>query len=94
MIILNSPVGGRYDDVAGQIDIYPTLLNLMGLEAYGWHGMGESIFQPGKARMAISSMTMAEEGDTAVNADKLKMLRDARKTSDRIIRTNYFEKHK
>lgn len=94
MIILNSPVGGRYDDVAGQIDIYPTLLNLMGLEAYGWHGMGESIFQPGKAGMAISSMTMAEEGDTAVNADKLKMLRDARKTSDRIIRTNYFEKHK
>lgn len=28
-IIVNSPVGMRYDKVMGQIDMYPTLLNLL-----------------------------------------------------------------
>ena len=39
LIILNSPVGMRYEDVMGQIDIYPTLLQLLGLERYPWKGM-------------------------------------------------------
>lgn len=42
-IVLNSPVGMRYDKFMGQIDIYPTLLNLMQLDAYRWHGLGQSI---------------------------------------------------
>lgn len=33
-IVLNSPVGMRYDKFMGQIDIYPTLLNLMQLDAF------------------------------------------------------------
>ncbi|MDE5922231.1 MAG: LTA synthase family protein, partial [Muribaculum sp.] len=43
LIIVNSPVGGRYDAVLGQADIYPTLLNLMKLDSYRWKGMGTSI---------------------------------------------------
>lgn len=45
-IVLNSPVGMRYDKFMGQIDIYPTLLNLMQLDAYRWHGLGQSILDP------------------------------------------------
>lgn len=47
-IVLNSPVGMRYDKFMGQIDIYPTLLNLMQLDAYRWHGLGQSILDPRK----------------------------------------------
>ena len=51
-IVLNSPVGMRYDKFMGQIDIYPTLLNLMQLDAYRWHGLGQSILDPRKQGVA------------------------------------------
>lgn len=52
-IVLNSPVGMRYDKFMGQIDIYPTLLNLMQLDAYRWHGLGQSILDPRKQGVAV-----------------------------------------
>ena len=36
LIIINSPVGMRYEKVMGQVDIYPTLLSLLGLDNYAW----------------------------------------------------------
>lgn len=53
LIVVNAPVGKRYEEVMGQIDIYPTLLDLMGLSHYPWRGMGVSIFHPGKAAYTI-----------------------------------------
>ena len=53
-IVLNSPVGMRYDKFMGQIDIYPTLLNLMQLDAYRWHGLGQSILDPRKQGVAVA----------------------------------------
>lgn len=85
-IVLNSPVGGRYDKVMGQIDMYPTLLNLMHLDDYEWKGMGQSIFTPGKPAFAISSMTNRIEGDTAgVDEAVFRNIKDARTVSDKII---------
>lgn len=85
-IVLNSPVGGRYDKVMGQIDMYPTLLNLMHLDDYEWKGMGQSIFTPGKPAFAISSMTNKIEGDTAgVDEAVFRNIKDARTVSDKII---------
>ena len=40
LIILNAPKGMRYEQVMGQIDIYPTLLQLLGLADYAWQGLG------------------------------------------------------
>lgn len=47
VIILNSPYSGTLTDEIGQIDLYPALLQLMGLTDYRWHGLGES-FLTGK----------------------------------------------
>ncbi|MCM1117285.1 MAG: LTA synthase family protein [Pseudoflavonifractor sp.] len=46
LIIVNSPRPGRFDFEAGQVDVYSTLLDAMGLCIYPWRGMGESFFSP------------------------------------------------
>ena len=91
LIILNSPISGRYDDVMGQIDIYPTLLQLMGLDDYEWKGMGQSIFEKGKPAYAISSMTNSVTGDSSDIDFRVKNnIEAARKISDKIISKDYF----
>lgn len=92
-ILLNSPVTGRHDDVMGQIDMYPTLLNLLGLDDYGWKGMGHSILSPDHPGMAIASMTNEIAGDTTgINPTLLRHMTDARSVSDGMIRTNFLGK--
>ena len=54
-IVVNSPVGLRYDAVMGQVDMYPTLLNLLHLDDYAWKGIGQSILDPSKAPAAVGS---------------------------------------
>ncbi len=91
LIILNSPIAGKYDQVMGQIDIYPTLLQLMGLNDYDWKGMGQSIFEKDKPAYAISSMTNYLIGDSSGVSDKVKEnIATARKISDKIIGKDYF----
>lgn len=91
LIVVNSPVGGRYDGILGQADIYPTLLNLMKLDSYRWKGMGQSILDPDKAPFAISSMTGEAVGDTtALSPAALSNIRTARAISDLIISTDAF----
>ena len=41
----------RYDKVMGQIDMYPTLLNLLQLDDYYWSGLGQSILDPCQERI-------------------------------------------
>lgn len=90
LIILNAPEGGTYEGIIGQIDIYPTLISLMGLRDYGWHGLGDNVLCDFTG-MAISSMSRMEVGDTAsVSADRLRLMRTARDISDKIIRKDYF----
>ncbi len=91
LIILNSPIPGRYDNVIGQIDIYPTLINLLGLDDYFWKGMGQSVFAADKAPFAISSMTQEIAGDTTNLAPGvLGHMLKARSISDAIIRADFF----
>ena len=35
----------RYEPVIGQIDVFPTLLDVMGANAYSWKGLGHSILR-------------------------------------------------
>lgn len=90
-IVLNSPVAGRHDRVMGQVDMYPTLLQLMGLDDYEWKGMGQSILDLNKPAYAISSMTNYVTGDTTgVDKDVMDNIANARKISDKIIAKDYF----
>lgn len=52
-IVVNSPIGIRYDKVMGQIDMYPTLLDLLKLDDYAWKGLGRSIFDPEKKPLRL-----------------------------------------
>ena len=92
LIILNAPAAMAYDGVMGQIDIYPTILELLGLCDYKWHGLGQSILDPSKAAVAVSPR-MVVKGDTAgVTAARLEHLHQAPEISDLIIRFNLLEK--
>lgn len=90
-IVLNSPVTLRYKKVMGQIDMYPTLLNLLHLEDYCWTGLGESILSPEKKGFAISSQ-MQIEGEDA-SPEEVEYKKDAYKISDKIIRYDYLAHH-
>lgn len=93
-IVLNAPVAMRYEQVFGQVDIFPTLLTMLGLEDYRWQGVGESLLSPAKIPAAISSMTGALEGDTTgISPDRLNHWSSARDISDAIIRSDYLGSH-
>ena len=55
----------RYDDVMGQVDVFPTILDVMGANAYSWKGLGHSILRyPVKG--AIQPRNMSVIGDSTV----------------------------
>lgn len=85
-IVLNSPAPMRYTEVMGQIDIYPTLLNLLGLEKFRWSGIGQSILDPRKPGIAISPRRKIEGDTSRVSKDELSRIRRSPVISDRIIR--------
>lgn len=45
LIVLNTPYTIKYQGKLGQIDVYPTLLDIMGANNYLWKGIGQSIFR-------------------------------------------------
>lgn len=88
-IVLNSPVEMRYDGVFGQVDMYPTLLDLLGFDDYGWRGLGHSLLNPAKLPFAISPQNEVVASDT-VPADILYHSRQAYEISDLMISCDYF----
>ena len=88
-IVLNSPVGMRYDKFMGQIDIYPTLLNLMHLDAYRWHGLGQSILDPRKQGVAVGSVMNVEGTGSDKEVERLK---EAHTVSDYMLRYDWLKR--
>lgn len=88
-IVLNSPVGMRYDKFMGQIDIYPTLLNLMQLDAYRWHGLGQSILDPRKEGVAVGSVMNVEGTGSDKEVERLK---EAHTVSDYMLRYDWLKR--
>lgn len=80
----------RYDKVLGQMDMYPTLLQLLGLDRYHWRGMGQSILDHAKKGVAVSPL-MEVVGDGSLSQDELRHYRDAYKVSDMMISCDYFK---
>jgi len=66
MIVLNSPQKLQYNAPIEQIDVYPTLLDLMGANHYNWKGLGCSIFRkngviiPEEERNRISNLMITK----------------------------------
>lgn len=90
-IVINSPVSLRYEKVMGQVDMYTTLLDLLGAEDYPWRGMGQSILSPDKKGYALSSQ-MEIIGDTVgVCPDEIAHAKKAWEISDLIICCDYFK---
>lgn len=87
-IVLNSPVGMRYNKFMGQIDIYPTLLNLMQLDAYRWHGLGQSILDPRKQGVAVGSVMNVEGTGSDKEVERLK---EAHTVSDYMLRYDWLK---
>ncbi len=85
-IVANAPVGGVYNKVMGQIDQYPTILNLMHLDHYAWKGMGQSILDPKKYPAAVGSDNMNVEMTGKVPAEEIERLTQAHRVSDWLIR--------
>ena len=80
----------RYNKVMGQIDIYPTLLDLLNLTDYQWTGLGFSILNPEKPGIAIDPYGKVYGDTTVVSPAIIFHLGEAWRVSDEIIRYNYF----
>ncbi|MDR1813230.1 MAG: LTA synthase family protein [Tannerella sp.] len=77
--------------VYGQVDIYPTLLELLGLTDYDWKGLGTSILTLEHPGVAIDSHGALFGDTTGIAPDCLLHLKEAWSVSDDIIKYNYFK---
>lgn len=89
-LVLNSPVTMRYEKVMGQVDMYPTLLDLLGLDDYPWRGLGQSILSPDKKGFAITPQLEIIGDTVGVSQKELDHAKQAWKISDLIICCDYF----
>lgn len=88
-VILNSGLPGqRLDGPVGQIDIYPTILDIMGANSYWWKGLGYSLL-----RNEIHSAVPAP-GEMAGDATspQFRHQNDAWQVSNTLIKTNWWGK--
>lgn len=90
-LVLNSPVEGRYDEVFGQIDFYPTMLDLLRLDNYEWRGMGRSLFDPNRKPFAVSPRMNIEGNVSNVSEDEIKHYKQGYDIADKIISRDYFK---
>ena len=89
MIITGSDTTLRYEPIIGQVDVFPTLLDVMGANAYPWKGLGHSLLRY-DVRSAIQPRNMSVLGDsTALTLQQ----RQAWDISRLLIldRSNYFK---
>ena len=83
-IVINGAHGKRIGGPVGQIDIYPTLLDVMGLNDYPWKGLGHSLL-----RHAVTSAAESID-DTFGTSPLLKQQQQAWTVSDILIRGNWY----
>ena len=82
LIVINAKNGKAIKGPIGQIDVYPTILDVMGLNNYSWKGFGRSL-----VRYDVSSVAI--DPDEAFGTSSLLPLQqEAWKVSDILIRAN------
>ncbi len=63
LIITHATASLRYEPVIGQVDVFPTLLDVMGANGYQWKGLGHSILRY-PVTSAIQPRNMSILGDS------------------------------
>jgi phosphoglycerol transferase MdoB-like AlkP superfamily enzyme len=82
----------KENEAAGQIDIYPTLLALMGCDNYYWKGLGKSIFSDNPPVFAVDEYgNLFGDASKATEAE-IAHSKGAWSISDLMIRKKYFER--
>lgn len=79
-IVINGANGKLINGPVGQIDIYPTLLDVMGINGYSWKGLGHSLL-----RYDVSSVAESTD-DTFGTSPLLKSQQEAWNVSNILIR--------
>lgn len=90
LVVLNAPIAGRRASVMGQIDIYPTLLDEMGLD-YRWRGMGFSALAQRSPAFAVSHRGRIVGDTSDFGSQVSRHVEDALTVSDLIIRHDLLE---
>lgn len=88
LVVLNAPVAGRREEVMGQIDLYPTLCDLLGIGDPAWPGLGHSLVRAGFPGAAVGPQGRLTGEELPPDAEE--RLRAAWSLSDRMIRSDYF----
>lgn len=88
--IINAPIPGRRKDVMGQVDIYPTILDEMGI-GYGWRGMGFSAVALRSPRFAVSHRGRIVGDPSGFSKALVDHVENALTASDLILRHNMLE---
>lgn len=89
-IIVNSHLTSKHvDKVIGQMDIYPSLLNLMGCCDHSFMGLGESVFGDSISNYATYRNGMSAGGEEVSDIAK-KYRMECWKISDILLRMDYF----
>ena len=91
LIILNSPYPGKFEETMGEIDIYSTVIDLMGLNDYPWKGMGNSVLNPSFPGIAVGSLDDLQGDTTQLDSERIADIKQARNISDLILRFNLLE---
>ena len=86
-VILNSGLKGqRIEGPVGQVDIYPTLLDIMGANAYWWKGLGYSLLRNNiNSVVPAPGETMGDKSSPLLNHQ-----RQAWSTAETLIKTNWW----
>lgn len=93
MLVVNAPVNGRYDEVMGQIDVFPTILDFLGVSSDEWRGVGVSVLDPSRPAVAISASPLEMDGDVdSVPADVMQHIKSAQSVSEMIIMHDLYGK--
>lgn len=100
MIAINAPVGGHYDKVMGQVDVYSTILDMMGVKTgnastiyhegniASFPGMGISALRPEAPGFAIDLYGNIAGDTIGANPALIKHLQSAPQASTAIIRAD------
>lgn len=93
LIIVNAPVAERYEGVMGQVDVFPTIIDMLGIEGEDWRGVGISVLDESRPKVAFSVIPLESEGDTrGYDTEELDHIRTAQRVSELIIVHDLFGK--
>ena len=84
-LIINSGQNGMINGPVGQIDVFPTLIELLGASDGHWNGLGNSMLRGDVTSVAMSPSELRGSGPL-VNRQK-----QAWNISDKIITSRWFE---